>query len=70
MPYFAFVNTNAVLVRKIDKPPLNRKEPIRNQIHIGSFVNKSILQENNLFYLLGSLFFVFVFFSVFSSCRN
>ena len=54
MPYFAFVNTNAVLVRKIDKPPLNRKEPIWNQIHIGSFVNKSILQENNLFYLLGS----------------
>jgi hypothetical protein len=37
MSCFAFVDTNAVLVRKIDNPPLNRKEPIRNQIHIGFF---------------------------------
>ena len=58
MPCFAFVATNAVLVRKIDNPPLNRKEPIWNQIHIGSWVNKNILKENNLFYVLGSLFFV------------
>ena len=43
MPYFAFVNTNAVLVRKIDNPPLNRKEPIRNQIHIGFLVNTNII---------------------------
>jgi hypothetical protein len=33
---------------------VRQKEPIRNQIRIGFLVNKSILQENNVFCVWGS----------------